>query len=58
MEERNLRLTREKADLASSLTELEEELAEVLCFIIHNTNIYFGYLLYSTLVLCSAPSVP
>ena len=29
MEERNLRLTREKADLASSLTELEEELAEV-----------------------------
>ena len=33
MEERNLRLTREKADLASSLTELEEELAEVLCFI-------------------------
>merc|ERR1719412_228904 len=30
VEERNLRLTREKADLASSLTELEEELAEVM----------------------------
>ena len=29
-EERNLRLTREKADLASSLTENEEELQEVM----------------------------
>ena len=56
MEERNLRLTREKADLASSLTELEEELAEVLCFIRYLFTIqlstYCGYLLYSLLSVC------